>query len=153
NGETVLYSPEVESRIPWNQLIVSWNVKAPEGTYLKVEAVAISNGKPTKFYALGNWSPDNQGLRRASVPGQKDAEGSVDTDTLILRGLADAAQIRLTLGGTNGQKPSLKFLGLSFANTTAPMATRPPNRSAWGKVITTPERSQHGYKEEKGWCS
>jgi hypothetical protein len=153
NGETVLYSPEVKSQIPWNQLIVSWNAKASEGSFLKVEAAAISNGKPTRFYALGNWSADNEGRRRASVPGQKDADGSVDTDTLILKRVADAAQVRLTLGGTNGQQPSLKFLGLSFANTTAPMATRPPNRSAWGKVITTPERSQHGYPGEKGWCS
>jgi hypothetical protein len=34
-----------------------------------------------------------------------------------------------------------------------PTAVREPNRKAWGKIITTPEHSQHGYPNEKGWCS
>jgi hypothetical protein len=29
----------------------------------------------------------------------------------------------------------------------------PPNRAAWGKIIPTPERSQHSYPAEEGWCS
>ena len=152
-GQTVLLSPVVKSRIPWNQLVVSWNAKVPSGTFLKVEASAISSGVQTKFYNLGNWSLENKMLPRASVRGQNDADGSVDTDTLVLHGLADAAQIRVTLGGTNGRPPLLKFLGLSFANTIVATAVRRPNRAAWGKIVSTPERSQHGYPDEKGWCS
>ncbi len=81
------------------------------------------------------------------------ATARVDTDTLILTQPADAAQIRVTLGGTNGAPPKLKFLGVSFSNTKVPPATRPPNHAAWGKIIPTPEHSQHGYPNEKGWCS
>src|SRR6266702_1537411 len=49
-GETVLLSPEIKSRIPWNQLIVSWNASVPSGAFLKMEASAISSGAQTKFY-------------------------------------------------------------------------------------------------------
>ena len=73
----------------------------------------------------------------------------VDTDTLILTQPADAAQIRVTLGGTNDARPALKFLGVSFSNTKVSPAIRPPNPAAWGKIIPTPERSQHGYPNEK----
>ena len=153
SGETVLLSPKIIPRIPWNELIVSWNADAPAGTFVKLEASAISRGHQTKFYTAGNWSPENKIFPRTSVRGQKDADGNVDTDTLILNQPADAAQIRVTLGGTNGALPSLKFLGLSFANTKVPVKVREPNRAAWGKTISTPEHSQHGAWTNKGWCS
>jgi hypothetical protein len=152
SGE-ILLSPEIKSRIPWNELVVSWNTTAPAGTFVKIEACAIVPWKKTKFYTLANWSPDNKTFPRTSVRGQKNADGNVDTDTLILNEPAKAAQIRVTLGGTNGVQPTLKFLSLSFSNTKVPPVTRPPNRAAWGKIITTPEHSQFGYPNEKGWCS
>jgi hypothetical protein len=152
-GETVLVSPEIKSKIRWNELVVSWNATAAAGTCLKVEARAISPDHTTKFYTLGNWSPDDRIFPRSSLRNQQDAGGGVDTDTLILTQPADAAQIRVTLGGTNGALPVLGFLGASFANTKVPPATRPPNRKAWGKIIATPERSQQGYPNANGWCS
>jgi hypothetical protein len=149
-GETVLLSPPIKSGIPWNELIVSWNADAPAGTFLKVEARALLSDHATTFYSLGNWALDKG---RSSVRNQKDADGTVDTDTLVLKQLADAAQIRVTLSGTNGAQPALKFLGASFANThTAPVPSA-PHHAAWGKIVSTPERSQHGYPNAKGWCS
>ena len=59
----------------------------------------------------------------------------------------------MTIGGTNGAVPALKYLGLSFCNTRVTPAVQPPIRAVWGKVISTPERSQHAYPQEKGWCS
>ena len=152
-GDTVLLSPQIKSPIAWNELIISWNAKATADTFLKIEACALSPGHATKFFTLGNWSPDNKLFPRSSVRGQQDADGRVDTDTLVLAQTAEAAQIRVTLGGTNDARPALKFLGLSFSNTKVPPISRRPNRAAWGKVISTPERSQHGYPGERGWCS
>jgi hypothetical protein len=198
-GETVLLSPKINSEIPWNELIVSWNAGAPAGTFLKVETRAISADHITKFYQLANWSPDNKIFPRSSFRSQKDADGSVRTDTLVLTHPADAVQIRLTLGGTNsaggghtraGSAPSpslrpsgetagvrgsrliseggsiqipnetdsqscptLKFLGCSLSNTKVPTAPIASNHAAWGKVVPTPERSQHGYAGGNGWCS
>ncbi len=153
NGQTIFLSPKIKSQIHWNELIVSWNADAPAGSAVKVEAAAIAGEHPTKFYTLANWSPDGKMFPRASMSGQKDADGNVDTDTLILNQPADAAQIRVTLSGANGVLPSLKFLGLSFANTTIPSKPRESNRAAWGKIIPTPEHSQHGNWTNKGWCS
>jgi hypothetical protein len=152
-GETVLLSPKIKSKIAWNELIVSWNAAAPAGTFVTIESAAISRGHPTKFYTIAHWSLDNAAFPRASVRGQNDRVGNVDTDTLILNEPAQAARIRVTLGGTNGAAPALKFLGLSFANTKIPVAVRAPNRAAWGKIISTPEHSQHGAWTNKGWCS
>jgi hypothetical protein len=152
-SETVLLSPKIKSRIAWNELITSWNADAPAGSFLKIEAAAFSGAHQTKFYTIANWSPDGKVFPRASVRGQKDDDGNVDTDTLILNHPANAAQIRVTLGGTNGALPTLKFLGLSFANTKISVTQREPNRAAWGKIISTPEHSQHGAWTNKGWCS
>jgi hypothetical protein len=153
DGQTILLSPEIKSQIPWNELVVSWNAEAPTGTFVKFEASAHLANYQTKFYVMGNWSPDGKAFPRASVRGQKDSDGDVHNDTLILTQPASAAQIRVTLGGTKGALPTLKFLGLSFSNTKVPSENRPPNRAAWGKTISTPERSQHGYPNAQGWCS
>lgn len=152
-GDIVLLSPMINSEIPYNQLVVSWNADAPAGTFVKVEAAASSTGTQTKFYTIAQWSLDGQIFPRTSVRNQRDGDGNLDTDTLKLNRLADAVQIRVTLGGTNGLRPTLKFLGLSFANTRVTPAERPANHAAWGKIIDTPEHSQHGYPGESGWCS
>jgi len=152
-GYAVLLSPEIASAIDFNQLIVSWNADAPTGTFLTVEARAMEPDHQTKFYTLGRWTPDNAVFPRTSVHGQTDTDGKVATDTLVLNHPAHAIQIRLTLGGTNSSAPSLKFLGLSFCNTRAPKAERPPNHAAWGKLLVTPEISQESYPQQQGWCS
>jgi Peptidase_C39 like family len=152
-GETVLVSPVVNSVIEWNQLIVSWNAGAPRAAVVKVEAQAVSTNHSTKFYTMGIWSPDNVALSRSSVRGQKDSYGDVNTDTLKLNHTANGARIRVTLGGADSAPPTLKFLGMSFCNTKVAPASRPSNHAAWGKIISTPERSQKAYPQEKGWCS
>ena len=152
-GETVFTSPKISAGMDWDQLIVSWNADAPKGTYINVEAQAISSDHTTKYYTMGKWSPDNKPFARTSVRGQKDADGNVKEDTMALTKSADATQIRVTLGGTNGALPTLKFLGLSFANTKAEPVVREPDRAAWGKIISTPGISQNAYPQEQGWCS
>ncbi len=152
-GGTVLLSPVIRSPMDWNELVVSWNAAAPAGTFLTVEASAVSSGRATRFYSWGLWSPDNGNYPRCSADQQQDADGEMRTDTLILSRPADAVQIRVTLGGTNRELPALKFLGLSFCNTNVAPALPPPNCAAWGKIISTPERSQNSYPEEEGWCS
>jgi hypothetical protein len=152
-GETVLLSPEITTPSEWDELVLSWNTTAPAGSYLKIEARAMAPGHRTKFYTLGLWSPDNQAFPRASVSAQKDADGDVRVDTLALNQLANAVQIRLTLGGAKGELPTLKFIGMAFCNTKISPKVLPPNCVAWGKIIPTPERSQQSYVGGSGWCS
>jgi hypothetical protein len=153
SGEIILLSPKIKSAIDWNELIVSWNANAPAGAYLIIEARAILPGHETGFYTLGRWSPDNQAFLRTSVRGQNDDDGRVETDTLVLKELANAVQVRVTLGGMSSEMPDLKFLGLSFCNSKVRPVPHPANHAAWGTIISTPELSQLSYPQEKGWCS
>jgi hypothetical protein len=148
--EDLWLSPKLKTEINWNELIVSWNAHAPTGTWLKIEASAVLANNSTKFYVMGLWTRYDQPFPRTSVSHQKDGDGDVDVDTLKLLQCATAAQIRLTLGGTNGLRPTLKFLGLAVCNTNVTPEILPPNRAAWGKIIPTPERSQQSYPGGSG---
>ncbi len=149
--EVVLLSPRVEV-FPWNELIVSWNASGPPGTTLTVEARAFDHERATRFYTLAHWSAE-PGAGRTSVRPEQDADAAVDTDTLLVRRLMNAAQVRLTLRSTNGATPRLKLLALSFLNSTLPARPEAPNRAAWGQVLAVPERSQLGHPGGSGWCS
>jgi len=176
-NQRVLLSPVIKAPINWDELVVSWNAAAPAETWLKVEARGIYPDHETKFYTMGFWSRDSVQHPRHSVRRQKDADGRVNDDTLVLARQGADVQLRLTLGSPiesrphSGSKrghrvpltvdldsagalfPQLKFLGLSFLDSHAQPAALPPHRAVWGKIVTTPERSQHSYPQEKGWCS
>lgn len=150
NGDVVLLSPPIVPGMPWNELIVSWNANAPSNTYMKIEASATSGSHQTRYYTMGLWSLEDKAHSRGSLRGPRDADGTVNTDTLVLTAPAEATQLRLTLCGTNDTRPTLKFLGASFANSAVPRITRPPNHAAWGKIIATPEHTQFGYPNARG---
>jgi len=154
NANTAIFtSPEVRTRISWDELIVSWNAELASGTSLKVEARAIYSDRTSKWFNLGLWSTNPARNPRASVKGQKDNDGDVDTDTLMLKQPTDKLQVRVTLVGDNGTKPKLKFLSLSLLDSQATPAPLPPNRAAWGRLIDVPERSQMAYENGDQICS
>ncbi len=149
-NEVILLSPEITAPIAWDELVLSWNV--PPGVYLKAEARALYPERATRYYTLGQWSDDPARFPRRSVPGQRDADGEVRMDTLALNHAARRVQLRLTVGGA-AEPSGLKFLGVSFCNTAAPIRKLAPNRAAWGKVLPVPERRQGEYEGGGGWCS
>ncbi len=151
-GEIVLTSPELSVPIAWDELVASWNV--PPGVYLKVEARAVYPNHATKFYTLDTWSDEPAKHPRESVSRQRDADGTVKTDTLVLARHGGKVQLRLTLGNANADHPAtIKFLGLSFCDSQVQTVPREPNRAAWGKIIEVPERRQAEYEGGGGWCS
>jgi hypothetical protein len=54
--QVFMTSPEIETPIAWDQLVVSWNAETLPGSHLKFEARAIYPSGPTRFYTLGLWS-------------------------------------------------------------------------------------------------
>jgi hypothetical protein len=152
-NEIVLISREFIPRIPWNELIVSWNADMPTDSYLRVEARAVHPDRATKFYVMSLWSSDPAKYPRESVKGQRDADGNVDTDTLTLNRLAERFQLRLTLGGNSPRLPKIRFVGAHLLDNTAKPATLPPNRAAWGKTLPVIERSQMAYPGGGVLCS
>lgn len=154
NGVITLTSPELDSPVAANEAVVSWNADAPAGAGLKVEARAYTAGHYTRFYTLGLWSKDGHTFPRTSVNGQKDADGDVQTDTLALKAPMSKIQIRVTLmGSPSHPMPTLKFVGVSLADTNAQLAALPPDKSVWGKEIEVPGRTQLGWPGASGWCS
>lgn len=152
-GETVLTSPQIEARLPVNELIASWNAEMPDSAFLKMEARALYPARATKYYTMALYSGNPARHPRQSVRGQKDADGDVATDTLILKEPCNRLQVRLTLGGEGEDKPKLRFFGLSLTDTAATLSPLPPNRKAWGKLIPVPERSQMVYSNGNALCS
>jgi len=152
-GEWIYTSPELKTSIPWNELIISWNLEPVKDSYLKVEARAISPERTTKYYTLGYWSPSPDTYPLKSVAKQKDADGNVLTDTLKLTQPSQTTQIRLTLGRTGPEKPKLKLLTLIFTDTTARLEPLTPNRAGWNRLLDVPERSQMAYPNGQVLCS
>jgi hypothetical protein len=147
-------SPEIRTGIDWDELVVSWNAVTPRGCGLRFEARVIYPDRASRFYTLGFWASHTAAQRRESLPRQKDEEGEVKTDTLVLKRPANRLQLRISLLGTNAHKlAKLKFLGLSFLNTKTPVISRPPDESAWGRILPLPERSQLAYPGGADWCS
>lgn len=153
--QTLLESPVFQAASPWNELLLSWNVRAPGGGSVEFEAQALHGSLGTKFYSLGRWAEQTNGLHRQSVKGQKDADGDVLTDVLRLVTPADRFRLRVHLrAGTNGALPELVRLGVSAIHTNDVLRPgRDANKRAWGHVIAIPETSQHAYNGGKVWCS
>lgn len=152
-GAIILTSQVIKSPIEWNEFVLSWNAVTPPGTSVKLEVQALQQGHNTKWYTMGIWSTDSK-KERTSIGGQDDDDGVVKADTLVLNKKAAGVQVRVTLQSTDNQAaPELKLLGLSFLDTTVKVAALSPNKAAWGKILTVPEKSQNSYPQEKGWCS
>ena len=152
-GEAIWVSPVVAAPARFEELVVSWNVVAPPGCGLKIEARAIYPDRATSYYTLGLWADDTADQPRTSANGQKDEDGDVLTDTLVLNQPAQKCQVRLSWRGTNAAAGRLKFVGLSFASRTLGECSQTPDRRAWGHVIPVPERSQLSYEGGENWCS
>jgi uncharacterized protein YvpB len=153
-NSTVLTSPIIKSPISWNEFVLSWNAVTPPGTWIRFEVQALEGTHKTKFYTMGIWSEDASKHERTTVDGQNDDDAKVKSDTLVLKEKASALQVRVIINAAPGQAiPQLKSLGLSFLDTTVKVAALPPNKAAWGKILTVPEKSQNSYPQEKGWCS
>lgn len=151
--ETVYTSPVIDSQLKCNELVASWNADMPDGTYLKVEARALYPEMATKYYTLGLWSPNPERFPRASVAHQKDDDGDVKTDTLVLARPAERVQLRITVGTAEPEWPKLKFLSICLSDTTAELPPLTPNRAAWDKALSVPERCQADYPNGSVLCS
>ncbi|MEY2427791.1 MAG: hypothetical protein QOJ40_676 [Verrucomicrobiota bacterium] len=151
--EIVLTSPEIVANIHWKELIPSWDAEMPDSTYLKIEARAVYSDRTTPYYTMALWSGDPALHPRESVPNQKDGDGKVSTDTLILNEACDRLQVRLTMGSDDNRKLKLKFLSLCLTAGKEVLPTLPPNRLAWGRTLSVPERSQMAYPNGNVLCS
>ena len=138
----------------WDQAIVSWNVENPAAAEVKVEARAWRGETPTKWYTVADWAADASKAPRVSVEGQKDVDGDVETDTLVLKAPADRLELKATLHTlVDGPRPRLRLLTASFLDSKKKTADAPRPSEAWGRTIDVPQRAQGDYPNGGVLCS
>jgi hypothetical protein len=151
--ERLFETPEIAAGVAADEIVVSWNLDGRPDIGIQIEARVWLRDRWTKYYHLGSWSQDGVTYPRSSVNGQKDSDGDVATDTLVLKRPAEKIQLRVTLRGAVQENWKPKFLGVSFAETKAKPAPLPSNKSVWGKELAVPGKWQSGWPGASGWCS
>ena len=149
------------------ELVASWTAAAPAGTWLQVEMRArTSTGHDTKWYVMGRWAEGDGDIHRTSVDGQRDADGTVFTDTFVpTSGTSIGSyQLRVTLYRLpgSGAAPVVRTLG-AFASAIPERDEFPvsPPGGAWGIELKVPRYSQDIHKGQypqwdgggEAWCS
>ncbi|MDH2426690.1 C39 family peptidase [Sphaerisporangium sp. TRM90804] len=148
------------------EMVASWTADTPAGSWLQVEMRGRNSGGLTKWYVLGRWAYGEADIRRTSVSGQGDTNGTVSVDTFVAASgkPVTAYQLRVTLYRKPGSsvKPAVRTLG-AMASAVPNRATVPvsPGGRAWGVELNVPRRSQsihQGHYPEwdgggQAWCS
>ena len=172
NGATFLVgeaaSPVVTPSFPFQQAIPSWNADTPPGTWVEVLLRARTGTGAgvhwTKWYNMGVWTSSQGAVKRHSVAGQADVDGTVDVDTLKLgrssRPLAATAyQLKVRLFSVS--RTALPVV----RNASVVVSDKPPvavsagtlsqgNPARWGTLLDVPECSQMVYPNGgEAWCS
>jgi hypothetical protein len=155
-GEAV--SPETEFPFGFSEAIPSWNADTPGGTWIEAQLRAKIDGRRTKWYSMGVWAADCATIRRHSVRGQGDDDGSVFTDTHVLRDdkRASAFRVKLRLFSESRHiTPAIQSVSVTVS--TAPRTPRKlaaGDPSKWNSLLGVPQYSQMVYPDGgRVWCS
>ena len=153
-------SPLTNVGFGFSRLVPSWNADTPPGTWIEVLARVQRAGRLTAYYNLGVWAADDSTVARHSVKCQRDGDGTVAVDTLVLAGdqpPADAVQVKVRLFSARPAEavPTVRLVYAAVSTPAArPAASPPGDPSRWNKVIEVPGCSQQAYDDGgEVWCS
>ena len=138
----------------FNTAVASWNAVTPSGSSVLIEVRARFGTRWSRYYRVGTWSSD-PALPRTSFNNETDADGKVNTDTLELKRMANALQLRVTMNA-RAASPVLTGLAavLSDSAQETRLAPKPSSRAVWGKELAVPAMSQMIYPDGgEVWCS
>lgn len=139
----------------FDNVVPSFDALTPPGTWLRLTLAARVEGQWTKDYDFGVWALDQGTVVRHSKDKQEDAHGRVYTDTLALSKKADALRMTVWLFSSRpGVSPRVRALSAAMTDTGRTPREETSDRSAWGRVLEVPGRSQLLYKPDGPvWCS
>lgn len=152
-------SPVTSTYFCFQEATPSWNADTPAGTWIETQLRARLRGRWTRWYNLGIWATDTSTIERHSVDEQEDADGHVDTDTLIVTNhsaCANALQLKLRLFSTDGVPvPVVYRASLTYSKKPLDIDSFKPGRpDRWDHVLEVPECSQMVYPDGGDvWCS
>ena len=140
-NQTRIARVRLQAGTPVTEAIASWTARAPQGAQIEIRA-----GRPGgRQYTFGPWS---EAAGRTSVRNQKDAEGDMQTDTLVLAQPTREVEVTITLTGP----AQLRDLHLVLTGDSQP-DTLPPQTAAWGVTLEPPRRAQMSYPNGGVLCS
>ncbi|MFE4002403.1 C39 family peptidase [Nocardioides sp. YIM B13467] len=156
-------SPEVSPGFCFDELVASWNVVTPPGTWVEVAAqVVAESGERSGWLALARWSSD-PAFTSTSVAGQDDPVAVASDDTILGRDGRRFTQfsLRLSLSGPAESLPRASLLGAMVsadARDSAPAPGAVPRGTVVGGV---PAYSQQLHRDRyphwdgggQSWCS
>lgn len=162
-------SPDRKLNFGANQLIASWNVDTPAGSFLKVEMRgAYQDGVETPWYVMGVWALRDSDIIRTSVSDQTDERSYIDADTFTISDPAvdrlKSYRLRLTLHRKPGTDITPTVWGTGAMGSYIPDRFEVPATEpgcATGVELDVPAYSQmihEGQYPEYGgggqaWCS
>lgn len=151
-----LTSPVVRTPDGFTQAVASWNAVTPSGTWVEIRLCAHIDGHWTGWYSMGVWASGTGTVNRHSVGdgSHGDANGAVDTDTLKLKRLAGAVQMRIMLFADRPiVSPNVELAAVTASgDPAASTEVRDGESSVWGHVLPVPLLSQRAYRTGDGWC-
>lgn len=142
-------SPVLRTEFPFNDAVPSWNAETPDGTAVRIEIRAgDGQGHWTAWYRIAVWGR----LSDDAVPHRRDADGSVDADTLVLSKSWTHLQLRMVLISDRPDvTPTLYLAAVVYANTRQSAISSPLSVSApseWAKDLPVPFRSQQAERPD-----
>ncbi len=159
-------SPWVHTDFGLTELIASYNVQTPTGTFIAVSVRGVTaTGSRSSWDGLGRWAGHDIRFHRMSLGTQADDYSSVNVDTLQTNGAHRyrAWQLRVTLYRAHGASatPNLRRIG---AVATRLPAGRPPTSTPLAHRavdLAVPRYSQETHRGEypryngggEAWCS
>ncbi|HZG65318.1 MAG TPA: peptidase C39 family protein [Herpetosiphonaceae bacterium] len=148
-AEGVVVGPVTAVPSGFVEAIVSWQAQAPGSTQLEIGLRAEIDGHWSRWWTMGLWSSDPS--YRGSVNDQQDADGTVETDTLVLERPAQALQWRVVFRSAwEGQSPLLSGIAVMLT----PPESQPVNdRMRVVEPLMVPELSQMQTPGGAHWCS
>lgn len=148
-GPDTYESKPIEAKPGWTNAIASWNIAEPQGVSFELDLRANVGGSWTKWYRMGTWSIEGQAAPRTSIGDQGDDNGTVDTDTLLLKQPAEAIQVKIITNRID----SLKLATVSLSNPSEPILEPAPDKKVWGTVLPVFKRYQDRYPNGGVVCS
>ncbi len=164
-GSGTFVSDWYEPDHAFTRLVPSWTAETPAGTWLSIEMQGRrAGGGETRWWSFGTWASGDGDVRRSSVAGQSDGDGTVDVDTFRASVPMSAYRMRLVLSRTPASTatPAVRRLR-AVASDASSFAARPPSATALGRRIdlAVPAYSQEIHAGEhpeydgggEAWCS
>jgi len=150
-GAQLFRSPSAALPAACSEIIPSWQADTPPGTAVEILLRVRYGYRWSSAYRLALWDSAQRGSRRTSFGAQRDADGYVCTDTLVVRPGADAVEASVICHGNGERRPLLR--GLTLACSGADQGMFLPTDGCAPCRLSTPCFSQFSYVAEDGWCS